>query len=186
MPSSNNNTELKVTSAEEWDVEEGQLLQLPSGKVIRARRSMDLIHLLKAGKIPNPLGPLVQRMIDSGGSDTPQMKELGMEGLSAMMAMVDDCVLRVVIEPKVVPAPPMDEGETPEDYMQRVAGWRPDDRSLVGINQIDLDDRMYIFLFAQGMASDLESFREEQKAAMASPQDGAAVPAKAKQPRRAK
>jgi hypothetical protein len=187
MPSSTPGAEeLKVTSVEEWNKVEGQLLPLPSGKVVRAIRSMDLLHLLKAGRIPNPLGPLIQRMVDSGGQKMPEMSEMGMEGLQGMMKMVDDCVLRVVVEPKVVPPPPIDKDEDIEAYMVRVEGWRPDDKGAIGLNQIDMDDRMYIFLFAQGMAADLTSFREEQKAGVAPAFNGPPVQPKTKSASRRK
>lgn len=185
MPSSTEK-QLKVTSAEEWGVEEGQLLELPSGKVVRAVRSMDILNLLKSGRIPNPLGPLIQRMVDSQGAKTPDMTELGVDGLREMMKLVDSTVMRVVLEPTIVSPPAIEDDEDPEAYMSRVSSWRPEEPGCIGINQIDMDDRMFIFLFAQGMAADLTSFREEQKAAMASAHHGEAVPAKTKSASRRK
>jgi hypothetical protein len=186
MPSATNE-ELQVTTAEEWDAPQGVALELPSGKVVRAIRSMDILNLLKAGRIPNPLGSMIQRMVDSSQQGAkvkaPDMSELGMDGLREMMKMVDDCVLRVVVEPKVIAPPTIEDDEDLDAYMARVQGWRPDrekNPGAIGLNQIDMDDRMFIFLFAQGMAADLKSFREEQKAALAPAPDGQAVQPKAK------
>lgn len=179
MPSSTEE-ELQLTSVEEWNAVEGQIIPLPSGRNIRVRRTMDILALLKAGKIPNPLGKFVQRMVDTGGRTEFDVKELGVDGLTKMMELVDDCVIRSVTEPKVVAPPVIEENEDPAKYMERVAGWRPTIPGTIGLNQIDIDDRMHIFLFAQGMAADLEPFREEQGEPVAPAPDVKAVPKKTK------
>lgn len=163
----------QVSTASSWKgaAVEGQVITLPSGNVVRCKRTMDLMTLMKAGKIPNPLSGIINSMVSRGGQ-MPSMDDVGDEGVSALLGFIDKNVIESVVEPKIVPVPEPEKDEDADAYADRLKGWTPDDPDAVPISWIDMDDRMFIFTFSQGMASDLESFREEQAAAMASVADG--------------
>lgn len=198
MPSDTDSETAQVTTGANWKgaAKEGQIIELPSGNLLRVRRTMDLLHLLKAGRIPSPLKGIVQRMVDRGGG-VPEMQDMDGEQISAMLRLVDDTVLRAVTEPRVIPPPepgknadgsPLElpEGEDEESseaYQLRITEWMQQDHGeAVLLPWIELEDRMYIFVFSQGFAADLATFRSEQAASMAALSDGAAVPVPSEQP----
>lgn len=203
MPSDTQTNEPKVTNPNAWGgaEAEGQVIELPSGNYLRCRRSMDLLHLLKSGRIPNPLSQIIQKMIDRGG-EMPNMGDMDDNAIGAMLTFVDDTVIRVVTEPKVV-APPKpnenedgtrlaglakDKEEDTDDYSERIRAWMDEERTdgKLKLPYLSLDDRMFIFVFSQGFAADLATFRDEQAAGMASVSDVPAVPAKSSKSRKSK
>ena len=164
-------SELVVTSVDEWrkPAQQGQPVRLPSGKVARVKRTMDLLELLRSGKIPNPLSSVVEKMISGGakGEHPLDAKDMDPQAIVDMLAFIDQNVERAMIEPRCELPPPPKENETADDYRARLDEWEPSEGA-VAIYEIDLDDRMFIFTFAQGLAGELESFRKAQDAAMAS------------------
>ena len=157
--------ELQVTTvAEHRNREpEGFLTKCPSGLVVKMRRTLDLHVLLKSGRIPNPLATIVQSMIDRGDVELDPSKVEG-KAMQQMLAMVDECVVKAVIAPKIIL---LGEGdELPEDALD--------------ISEVDPDDRMFIYSVAQGGAADLDNFRAQQDRVMASVPDVKRVPAATK------
>lgn len=183
MPSVKNTEELQVTSASAWKgaAKEGLVTELPSGNVVKLRRSMDILHLLKAGRIPNPLAGIVQNMLHNG-KEVPDMDEVDENTISQMLKLVDETVVKSVVEPKVVPIPEPEEDEDAEAYQIRIQIWEQEEikDGEVPLSWIDLDDRMFIFVFSQGFAADLESFRAEQASTVASMANVKKTPAKTK------
>lgn len=181
----NDNDDLKVTSAEEWEEEAavGQLVPLPSGKVVRIKRTMDMLTLLKVGKIPNPLKGVMQGMIEQG-KPIPTMADMDEKQLVQMLVLIDQTCVESITEPEFVLPPAPKAKETAEAYAERIKDWKPDkkegEKQKVGINRMDMTDRMFVFAFAQGAAGDLDSFRAESSAAMAHVLGQPAVPDKAK------
>lgn len=163
----NKNKELEVTSVSEWrsPTKTGQIIELPSGNRARVKRTMDLMELLKAGKIPNPLNSIVEEMIAQGKADLSN-EEIGADAVIQMIDFIDDNVVRAMVDPKCERPPAPKENETADEYSARLIEWEPPSGKL-SVNDIDLDDRMFIFAFSQGLASDLESFRRAQGAVMA-------------------
>ena len=187
MPTDAETEELQVTSRSQWKgaQKEGQLVPLPSGNVVRIVRTMDLLHLLKAGKIPNPLAGIVQGMVDKRQTTIDQ-SELDMDTIKETMKLVDDTVLKVVTEPKIVAPPDPEEGETEEAYALRINSWEPEDPEAVPLTWLDMDDRMFIFVFAQGFAADLATFRAEPDKAVAPASPGKRKPQPTKRTGRGK
>lgn len=178
--------QVQVTSAAEWGakkeepVEDGILVPLPSGNVVRVRRTMDMMALLRAGRIPNPLAGIVQKMIDTGNVDLAgAMKKTGPESAKAsqqLLDLLDGTWMNAVMEPAFdAPVPRgqlKDEGgklikpqETQDEYMLRLEGWQPKEGK-VSIFDVKMDDKMYVFGISQGAAVDLARFRAEQDAAL--------------------
>lgn len=163
-------TEPQVTSASEWrnKKKKGQIITLPSGLVARVMRVMDLMEMIKNGKIPSPLTGVINNMVSdkTAGPEkaSEEQEKLDPDAVSEMLKLIDDCVARAMVEPKVeIP---------PEDAPTY---WEPEDEDAISINDMELDDRFFIFTFAQGFASDLESFRKGQAAFMAGVPDGEGV-----------
>lgn len=190
MPTNPPVEELQVTTKANFKGAEkdGQLVKLPSGNVFRVKRSMDMLVMLKAGRIPNPLSGVVQNMVDRG-SATPEVEDLEGETLIEAMKFIDKCVVDSVVEPKIAVPPDPEKDETADDYGARLEEWKKgleDPESphynpeAVPLTWVDMDDRMFIFVFAQGFAADLEAFRAETRAVMASASDVTPVPRKAR------
>lgn len=156
----------EVTSASEWRsaAKEGHLLELPSGNRARVRRTLNLMKMLKAGRIPNPLQGLVQDMVNQNRA-APDMSKATPESMQQMLDLVDSQIPIIFIEPKVERAP---EGHDPDIDGPFV----PSDPNAVALDDIDIEDRMFVFTFAQGGPSEVASFREGQVAALASLGDG--------------
>jgi hypothetical protein len=176
------------TSAEEWmsDGVEGLVIDLPSGKTVRCKRTMDMLTLLKAGKIPNPLAGVMQSMIDRGQT-MPSMEDLDPGSIIEMLKMIDETVVDAVTEPKFIAPPQPTEEEDGDTYKARLKVWGSEmHEGRVPLTKLSLEDRMFIFAFAQGFAADLKTFREQQEDGMASMADVSKAQAKAKRPPRRK
>lgn len=137
---------------------EGRLLQLPSGLVVRAMR-VDLQTFIARGSVPNPLMTVVQEALAKGDkANIPEMVGLedgsvDLEMVNEMMEIVDSVLVETVLAPKVHPLPA--EGEEPND-------------ELLYVNDVDPEDKMFIFQWAVGGTDDVERFREEAGADLAS------------------
>jgi hypothetical protein len=155
---------LVVSTAEEWNEEdEGVLLPLPSGKVVRVQRPKGLSSFLTGGNIPNSLLPLLTDAMDG---KEPSQESLAAiledpSKLSDMMNMVDAIVVTCVVEPPVA--------LPPEPGTDRNSG-------VVYTDKMTDDDKMFIMQFAMAGAKDVETFRNEQAATMDALANGESVP----------
>jgi hypothetical protein len=178
--------DLQVTSAAEWgknksvSAEGSFVVEVPTGNVVRVRRTMDMMALLRAGRIPNPLAGIVQKMIDSGSPNLgkalaeSQQDVNGAKASQQLLELLDQTWMRAVIEPEFdAPAAQgqlVDEtgkkikpNETFQEYMDRLALWQPAEGK-ISVLDVDLNDKYYVFSVAQGGATDLARFRAEQDA----------------------
>lgn len=149
----------KVSSAAEFKKrKQGQTLPLPSGLVIKAKR-VELQTMIMQGSVPNPLMETVSKALEKGQkADIAKMVgmdegKLDLNMVNDMYEMVNAVVMESVIEPKVHPVP--------EDQDDR-------DDDLLYIDEFDDTDKMFMFQWASGGTSDLEQFRRESDADMAS------------------
>lgn len=150
---------LVLTPVSEWrnNSRRGITVQLPSGNVIRMRRTIDMMTLLRSGVLPNPLSDIFTSMLDRSTAK-PEPTKMTPEALRQMDAFISDTVASCVMFPKVYKVP---EGEN-------AASWEPVDEEGISIEEFTQADRNFIFRVAQGGPTDLESFREEQKTVLAS------------------
>lgn len=150
--------ELKATSAEEWRTsqEAGQLVKLPSGKVARLARP-HLLALIKTGQIPDPLSAQVMGLFN--GKNPAEIQE----NINAedMLTLINTTVRVAFIEPKVADDPGPDE---------------------ISTNDIDFEDKMFVFWWSQGGTADLALFRREQARVVETSLGGGKVSPKTKQP----
>lgn len=142
----------QVTSAQNWKkANEGVDLPVPSGNVCRARR-IDLPTLVTQGVIPNALMPMVTKAIQTGEFDAQkELADLDLEKITDMMSLYDHVMLACVIEPELHPVPTAGE-EREEDQLY--------------VDEVDMDDKVFVFQWAVGGTADVERFREEQNSAM--------------------
>lgn len=148
----------EVTSASAWKgkvTKKPHPLELPSGNTCLVKR-VGMESFLQTGMMPNSLMGMVQGALDkakSGGQVKPDdeaamMSEITNDPakMADMFALMDAVVIDCVVEPKVSPIPDDDE-ERDEDTLY--------------IDEVDLNDRMFIFNYVSGGSADLERFRDE-------------------------
>ncbi len=155
--------ETNVTSASQWKKKSGDELSLPSGNVCLARRpGIDIF--IKKGMIPNSLMPLVQEMLNENKPPSQRAAEnidVTPELIEQMSDLYNSICIYAVVEPKVFNVPmqadPSDPSSfipVPEDERDQVEG--------LYVDEVDFDDKQFIFQWALGGTSDLEKFRAEQ------------------------
>jgi len=131
---------LQVTSASELKERarknrEGELVELPSGIVLRVARPQ-LVSLLTGNAVPGKLSAIALKLINGGKAQLNNVDEM-----NGMMALVDKVVVSAVVEPKVVEKDPA-ENE-------------------VGIADLSDDDKLAIFSYVQSGEAGLEKFRRQ-------------------------
>lgn len=148
--------ELRVTDAAEWRESQrvGQLVELPSGKVARLTRP-HMLALAKTGQIPDPLSAQVMEMFSGKKSPAETKDSISPED---MLALINITCKIAFVEPKIADDPGPDE---------------------LSIDDIDFEDRTFVFWWSQGGAADLASFRKEQERIMEVALGGKQVPPKA-------
>lgn len=131
---------------------EGFMVTLPSGNAARLRRTLDLITLMKVGKIPNPLMAIVNDMI-TGKRKTITPKDLPEGQMIELLKLVDQCIPGIFLEPKVA-TPPKDLDPA------EAANWEPEGDDTIALSDLEQNDRMFAFAFAQGGPRELSRFRQ--------------------------
>lgn len=153
----------EVTTASAWrkQTTEGTPLVVPSGNTCLVRPSSGLDMFVRNGSIPNSLMPIVQEAINKGRP--PKTEDLSIENnpnlLADILELTDTACIFMVMEPIVKPVPRDDEGEV-------IPHSRREKGDYLYVDDIDFEDKMFIFNWAVGGTSDLEKFREELGAGM--------------------
>lgn len=169
----------KVTNAREWRKKKGKELDLPSGNVALVQRP-DLRKFVSKGQIPDALTGIVKASIAGNEQAKAEMEEAvknDPEMLGSFVDFLDYVVLSAVLQPKVA-AIPMQENEdgsesnTPIPLDER-------NQSVLYVDEVDMDDKMFIFQYAIGGTTDLESFRHQQEELLGSLLSGEDVADKA-------
>lgn len=141
--------DVEVSSVSEWKKSNAPLT-LPSGKRMKIR-SVGFQAFMKAGIIPNSLMSVVQSAIDKGQKD-PDLDVSSTEQVEDMMKMMDDVIVFVAVAPEVKPAPKQNER-------------RSDD--ILYVDEIDEEDKTFIFGVCTGGTRNVEQFRKEQADSLA-------------------
>lgn len=192
------------TPAGEWKGRQslaGQDLPLPSGNVARVR-NIAPEAFFASGFMPDSLTQLVREAINKK-SGLPPAKVQQIAGDPKKVAEAMETFNRVlvycVVEPSIEPVPGCGEFFGPEDDRtqcnrdpneavhtnREVVGFHKfimsgRDANTLYADEVDLEDKMFIFQWALGGVSDLEAFRKQQRAAVESAQHGKAVRSPAK------
>ena len=144
-------TASKPTSVQDFKQKAGGLMELPSGAFVKVRNPGGMKAFLEAGIVPNSLMTIVDEALKTG--NTPDMSKLtdnkgGMDEktLGEMLDLMDNITIMVMKDPQVYAAP-----ENEDD--------REDDK--LYIDELDAEDKMFLFQWATGGTRDLERFRSE-------------------------
>jgi hypothetical protein len=150
------------TPASSWK-KSGATLTLPSGNVMRLKNP-GIMELAHQGLIPNALMATIMTSVQKGTTPT---NENIMEGLEVqdMFDMMANAIISMAVEPQIFPVPA--EGE-------------PRDPELLYIDDMDEQDKLFIWQWATGGTDDVEQFRGESSELLdaLSGQQAVAVPAK--------
>lgn len=164
---------LQPTSASAWGKaakeDEGLIAELPSGNVCKLRRTMDMMTMLQAGRIPNPLASIVESMISTGSLDFGgAAQEAGdPEVVRQLFDLLNQTMAQAFVEPPVSAPDRRGSDESWSDYTERTRDWKPKRGTLSALD-IEMEDKMFVFAVAQGAAADLDRFRAEQESIMES------------------
>jgi len=150
----------QVSSAKDFKTQaKGHPLEVRSGNVALVRRP-GIQVFIKSGMVPNSLMPIIQKALAAGEKakdlDFSEIAE-DAKKLEDVLDLVDKVTCYCVIEPKVLPVP-----ENVEDR----------DEEALYVDEVNFDDKVFIYQYAVGGTADLESFRAEQARLMGSVPDG--------------
>jgi hypothetical protein len=138
----------------------GTLVVVPSGNTALIR-TPGMQAFLTEGVIPNGLMPIIQEAMLSGAAPSedslaPMMNDP--EKIKQIMELADAITVSCCMDPKVTPAPTMKiDGKDvplPFDHPDR-------DENTLYVDEVDFNDKMFIFNVAVGGTADLEKFRTQ-------------------------
>lgn len=171
-----NGTTKKVSSAADFRrvAKKYTDLELPSGNVVQVKR-IDLPSLLADGAFPDTLMGIVQQKLGESKAkkevDDSELVEdmLGdTEKITELFSAFDNIVVRTVVQPSVRLHTDEDGKTIPEDER---------DEEYIYTDEVDLNDKIFIFQFSVGGDADLESFRNKSASAVADLEDVAKLQA---------
>lgn len=196
-------TPLTPTPAGEWKTNNneptGYDLPLPSGNVARVRRITPQAFMSNR-LIPNPLVNIVREAVHEKSGMNPAALQKVMkdpDAVSSALELFDRVLVYAVIMPQVQMPPPCDFEVIPGDpdsvcgeyantdvhknqeHLYHEGPRKPD---ILYADQVDMDDKIFIFNWCLGGTRDLETFRQELATDVGLVPDGQDVPSEAKQP----
>lgn len=163
------------TTASEWKQNQGTDLPLPSGNVAKVRNP-GIRYFLAAGIIPNAFKTTILKSLNqarAGGKvkdATPELADMlqDEDNFEAMLAMLDKVLVEVVIEPDVTLGYQVNE----ESGKEELIPLSERDRETLYSDEVDFEDKIFIFNFACGGSRDIERFRQRQDAVLENLQHG--------------
>jgi len=143
-----------VTPISQWKIKNKPTpLELPSGNTCLVQ-PVGMQAFITQGMIPNSLLGIIQKSLkagQAGQADDLDMDEFMAEALQdpeklrSIFDIADSVTVYCVVEPQVHPVPTDANARDPE---------------LLYVDEIDLDDKLFIFQYAVGGTRDLEPFRQ--------------------------
>ncbi len=158
----------EISTAKSFKKSRGGVLELPSGHAVRARR-IGLETFLEQGDVPNPLIPIVEEALEKGRGADPRAlmnadaeNTIDMKMVNDMLLMMNNVVCKAVTEPTIHNVPLDDEGN------KIPIGYRGDDEDeTVYVDEIDYEDKMFIYQWVMGGTDDIATFRKEAEEGLA-------------------
>lgn len=146
------------TSASTWKKKTvgGTLFTVPSGNTA-ILRTPGMQVFMTQGIIPNALMPYIQEAMRKGQAPSKEDMSNIMddpEKLKQLMDLTDAVTINCCVDPKVEPIPMDDEGN-----VIPIGDSRRDDETLY-VDEVEMEDKMFVFNIAVGGTSDLTKFRE--------------------------
>lgn len=160
---------MAISTASSWKQAIRKELTLPSGNVCLVR-PISLDALLKGGKVPNSLLPMIKKAFAGKRMESKELTEVTEDQVVDMMRLFDVILCDCVLEPTVVPVPetPTNEDGTPGTPPER-------DPEALYADEVDMLDKQFIFQWAVGGTSDVEAFRVKSRELLDSLLPGASV-----------
>lgn len=163
----------QVTSSRNWKRNKGEELELPSGNVALVKRPGPA-GLLSGGIMPDTLMPIVQQAIAKGKGIKPSDQQKLFDDptkIADMLDAMDRLTAAVVLEPKVAYHKKLvvKEGhqlDRATEEWEVIPEEDRDNEAFVYTDDVDLEDKMFIFQYAVGGTRDLERFRSEHAAGL--------------------
>lgn len=169
-----------------WKRNKGEDLDLPSGNTALVKRPGPAA-LMSKGLLPDELTPIVQEAIRSGKGMKPE-KQADLvsdpDKIAGMLEGMDKMLALVVVEPSVafhkyqdsdVANPEVLGGKVTKEMVGKVI---PEDErdpdKFIYTDEVDFEDKMFIFNYAVGGTRDHARFREELSAGVGDVQSGSA------------
>lgn len=169
-PKKPKSTTKAISSASDFKKKNKKLfdVELPSGNVVQVRR-VDLPSLLADNVFPDTLMAIVQDKLGDAKAK-PDIDDSALvadmmgdtDKITELFSAFDNIVVRTVVQPAVRNHVDEDGKTIPEED-------RDDD--FVYTDDIELDDKIFIFQFSVGGDADLESFRAKSASAVADLED---------------
>lgn len=166
-----------VSSASAWRGRnaDGEDLSLPSGNVARVKRPGPGV-LLAEGLLPDSLTAIVSEAVQSKrGISKKQLSTLAttMDAIGDMMDAMDRTTAIVVLEPRCL----YHRRETESGEWETIPlEEREDPDCAIYTDEVDMEDKFFIFQFAVGGTRDWERFRRESGAIVGDLGTGEDVP----------
>lgn len=159
----------EVSSIKDFKRRTQAIVTLPSGFKVKLRNPGGMQAFFSTGLIPNSLMNIVNQGIKTGDVS---MKDLSPDGnvddkmISDMSRLMDDIALRCMVEPKLNPVPNEKDlaawnKANKDNKLTDVEDLRSDDKLYV--DEIDEEDKLFIFHWMSSGVTDLETFRNRQK-----------------------
>lgn len=152
---------LEPTPAASWrrvPPGESEILELPSGNFVRARQPM-MTKFVELGMIPNSLLTEVDAAISKHTAPSVEGILENEQQLQDVAKFMDDVFMYCVVDPAVQPVPRDLDGEIIPQEERSV--------EILYIDQIELEDKTFMFQYAVGGTRSLTRFREERVADVA-------------------
>lgn len=146
----------EVTAASTWrkQASEGTPLRVPSGNVCLVRNGTGMEAFIRNGKIPNGLIPIVEEAIDKGKPPKlDKTQAMNTELIGEIVLLADNIAVYMVLEPRLKEVP-LDEDGSEIPMADREVG------DFLYVDEVDFMDKMFIFNYAVGGTTDLETFRK--------------------------
>lgn len=166
----------KQSAARTWKRAKPIEVTVPSGQTCLVKRPGMEVFLLE-GLMPDMLLPKVTEAINAGQRLKPadvQKIASTQEGVQSMMDMLDRITARIVIEPVVIWHKREVDGPDGTKVMEVIPEEERDDEQIY-TDDIEIDDKNFLFQFAVGGTADLERFRREQSETVESVSPGEGV-----------
>lgn len=164
----------KRATAQTWKRNLGEDVTLPSQNVCLARRPGPAA-ILGEGILPDELAPIISEAVSKGKGLRPQKAQEILdkpEGLLMMMEAMDKVTAMVVIEPKVRFHKYSEKDATDENgvvdasLVGTVIPMDARDSDFVYTDEVDIEDKMFLFQYAVGGTRDYVRFREESSSGL--------------------
>lgn len=166
----------KTTQAAGWKGKKAIVtqLELPSENICKVRRT-SIAKLMAANIFPDELQSMISSNISKAKGQNPAKKsgesaEVDMKNFPVFLEAIDKVAVMVIVEPKVVRPVRIDEDGNEVEL-------EDDERDIdvLYTDDVDLEDKIFVFQWAVGGDSNLTTFRRELSAGVGSVVDGAGV-----------